>query len=768
MKVVLLVLVAVAREEEVASVAYHRKTSAPRVEHSCGAGVDGLLYLFGGVSTTGQLSNQALKWVPGGAWTRLSPVPLNVASCATAVNDQTGEVYVLGGTATNSTRRKAFPSDAAFVFRASQEEWGPALPSLPTATAGAAAAFVGGSLYVAGGATSRGSGDIFSRGGSFDLASLWVLDLVDRRWVEKAPMGVGRNHLALVAFGEKLYALGGQFLRADACTSHVAVEAYDIATNSWGFEVPMPIGRTQVGGSVIAIPGLGIAVVGGTGDAPGACEEGSSKAFDYGLLYEPETRTWHRISDLVGLGGAVCGGGGGGGLREDNSLLLFCHDGASEGIVLTMRWSGNRTVSSYVFEDPQIYSQAARNLQDELVRQWELVFRDYAPTCNATGICAAFAEARRNLTSAQIIRVLQRFDLRRSLPDLTFKDDYQYTWWLWHYFGSCSVHLTADFEAMASLLSIRRDMIGFRSTHAPEFGDWIEIMEKNVSSSRSICTFRQREAIVSFVHGFVWDWIAARALKAPSDVGLFWRSAVKICYAPPVGRDTHMLGECLHAVGHAAVVVAAAQLGVVVPADDDFVVFRVGAFKNILFSEEEDEEKSRQQIADDLRARVADICRWGTCSSGDKHSWYQLVDYDQSKEWTWWYSHGVHTKPWRATQPVDQPQHSLEPFIILPNARHLEVAIMFEDVKANGVRQKHEIDESRFFAAVKKWAETRCFAAAQGSSLGIKLSADPPCLARRSINSTTAIDSVATFVPLTSVGTMPSGFAASRSGCFQW
>ncbi|KAJ8601248.1 hypothetical protein CTAYLR_003256 [Chrysophaeum taylorii] len=643
MRSTILVAVALAREE-VATVV-HRKVwnEAPRVQQYCGAAIDGVLYVFGGSSMAGRLTNDVWKWEPDHAWKLLEPLPINVASCATAVDDQKGEVYVMGGLTTGLGEMKRNATDAAFVFRTREEEeeeeegemWG-ALPKLPSEVAGAAAAVLDGFVHVVGGASSNGQ-DIFAREESdlvVDVASHWVLDASDpdAGWVGKKRLTVGRNHLALVAFDGKLYAVGGQFLQADACTSHTTLEVYDPATDKWAFGAPMPHGRTQVGGSAFGIPGIGIAVWGGTGDSPGACERGSSRAFDYGLVYEPESRTWHRVSGL-NLGAAVCG------LSRSNVLLCYS-DG--EIVHATAKWTTESSVLSQqeIFEERVTHSPAALALRDELVRQWELVFRDYQTTCNVTGICAAFSDARKVLTSAQIMRILQWFDLRRSRPKLTFKDSYDYTWWLWHYFGSCSLRLATEDEAMASLLSIRRDMIDFYSIHAPNFADWVKIIDRNISSSRNICVFHRREAIVSFVHGFVWDYVAARARESPKDIGLFWRSAGAICDGPALGDDPHLHIECHHAIGHSSVIVAATQLGKV---PDASLVFRAGAF-NVVFE--------KNQIGD-LYSRIVQICMSGECTGGDKHSWALLVDYEDDD--VWWYAHGIHTKPWQATQPIEEP-----------------------------------------------------------------------------------------------------------------
>jgi non-specific serine/threonine protein kinase len=187
-----------------------------------------------------------------------------------------GDVLVAGGyTATHSSAR-------AWRYSASRRAWSRA-PSLPRPSAAPGSAMIGSRLYVAGGTPiSSFAPDILDRQ---PLGNLEAYDFRTGRWTELAPMPTPRHHVALVALGGKLYAIGG---RAQGDFSSPAVERYDPRTDTWTELRQMPQG---VGGPAATSAGGRIIVAGGGDDA----ERWISPA---SWSYEPARDRWTRLADL--------------------------------------------------------------------------------------------------------------------------------------------------------------------------------------------------------------------------------------------------------------------------------------------------------------------------------------------------------------------------------------------------------------------------------------------------------------------------------------
>ena len=112
---------------------------------------------------------------------------------------------------------------AAFTrYDAQRDEW-TVLPQLPVPTRAAAAAGVGGTLYVIGGTTPAGNTD-----------AVWAWD--GKRWTERAPLPSPRFNHAAVAVGTEIYVLGGY--REGRELREVLV--YDTRADSWRRSTPLP------------------------------------------------------------------------------------------------------------------------------------------------------------------------------------------------------------------------------------------------------------------------------------------------------------------------------------------------------------------------------------------------------------------------------------------------------------------------------------------------------------------------------------------------
>lgn len=112
---------------------------------------------------------------------------------------------------------------AAFTrYDARRDEW-TVLEQLPDPTRAAAAAGVGGTLYVLGGTTPAGN-----------TAAVWAWD--GRSWTARAPLPSARFNHAAIAVGTEIWVLGG--FREGRELRDVLV--YDTVADSWRRSTPLP------------------------------------------------------------------------------------------------------------------------------------------------------------------------------------------------------------------------------------------------------------------------------------------------------------------------------------------------------------------------------------------------------------------------------------------------------------------------------------------------------------------------------------------------
>jgi N-acetylneuraminic acid mutarotase len=110
-------------------------------------------------------------------------------------------------------------------------------------------------------------------------------------------MPTARDHLAVVALGGKLYAIGGRV--SFFGEKYGSVEVYDPATDSWRVEAPLPDAR---GGIAAAVFGGRIFVFGG---------ELPFRIFNAAEMLDPAAGTWVAKAPMPtprhGMGAAVLG-----------------------------------------------------------------------------------------------------------------------------------------------------------------------------------------------------------------------------------------------------------------------------------------------------------------------------------------------------------------------------------------------------------------------------------------------------------------------------
>jgi Kelch motif protein len=186
-------------------------------------------------------------------------VPLPVALEESAAGTAGGRLYVMGGfDAAGRSLRTVY----AFDGRA----WSLG-PRLPLGLDHPAAATLDDHLYLSGG-----------HSGGADSARVFRLD--GASWTELSPMRHARGGHALIAAGERLWAIGG-----NTAVGNVAwVEVYSPQSGRWSDTTVLPAPRNHVAGFVF---GTSVCVAGGR--APNTARV---DCFDY------QRKKWFRLADL--------------------------------------------------------------------------------------------------------------------------------------------------------------------------------------------------------------------------------------------------------------------------------------------------------------------------------------------------------------------------------------------------------------------------------------------------------------------------------------
>jgi len=134
-------------------------------------------------------------------------------------------------------------------------------------------------------AAAPGNDRIYLFGGFVTGSSTYEYDPADDRWERKSPMPTPRHGLAAVAWGGKVYVLGG----SDGQRASAALEIYDPDLDSWTLGPPMPTARVflaaaEAQGKIYAI-----------GGSPDCCGNDRTDAVE---VYDPAARTWSRARSL--------------------------------------------------------------------------------------------------------------------------------------------------------------------------------------------------------------------------------------------------------------------------------------------------------------------------------------------------------------------------------------------------------------------------------------------------------------------------------------
>ena len=224
----------------------------------------------------------------GSAWQSI-PYPIPILHNATAYDPLTGDVYSVGGTS-NEDVFMGVTTARGYVYSPSAGKWSPIAP-LPQPLRDSAAAFVDGSMYVAGG--------FFNR--TFNpVSAVYAYNPAADSWAQVASLPEPVSDAAAAVLGGRLYIIGG-FIPGGETN---AVYRYDPGPGTW----------TQLAGYPLAVTNEACGGIDGeivcAGGFTGNQGNGGNVSATY--IYDPASNTWSQGADMpysaYGMGYSAAGG----------------------------------------------------------------------------------------------------------------------------------------------------------------------------------------------------------------------------------------------------------------------------------------------------------------------------------------------------------------------------------------------------------------------------------------------------------------------------
>jgi N-acetylneuraminic acid mutarotase len=250
--------------------------------------VNNRMYVFGGYY------NAAIQATPrcdvydpaANTWKRIADMPVAMTHQGMIVDGTT--VWLVGGYVGD---HPGPGSTMVWKYDTLKNAWSRG-PSLPEARGAGAAAIVGRTIHFFGG---------MNKERTVDMGTHWSLNLDDQAagWKRLADMPNPRNHLTGIAYGGKVYAIGGHYQQEKAAVTQREVDRYDPATNKWTRVADTPTPRSQTPAATF-VWGKRIVVVGGADRA-----EHSTNVIS---AYSPSRNRWETIGKLPAARRATCAG----------------------------------------------------------------------------------------------------------------------------------------------------------------------------------------------------------------------------------------------------------------------------------------------------------------------------------------------------------------------------------------------------------------------------------------------------------------------------
>lgn len=264
------------------------------MEELYGVAANGKMYVIGGFR--GAPVGLVYEYDPAtDRWTKKKPMARPAHH--EALVEYRGKIYVFGGFVQGAAGGPVAwePIDNAWEYDPAADSW-KALAPLAGKRGSAAAAEVGGKIYVIGGATTNpGSSEtaVFPNRPARSVGTNEVYDPAANRWEPRSPMPTARNHVFAGAVGGKIYVIGGRLGSPfiTIATNTDVVEEYDPATDQWGaIKARMPTPRS---GGGVATYGGKIYVAGGEVQTPQLV--GAFRALE---AYDPSANQWTVLSAM--------------------------------------------------------------------------------------------------------------------------------------------------------------------------------------------------------------------------------------------------------------------------------------------------------------------------------------------------------------------------------------------------------------------------------------------------------------------------------------
>jgi N-acetylneuraminic acid mutarotase len=225
------------------------------------------IYIIGGFDESGQVTDIVEAYnVKNNTWTIAAPLPEPLHH--TAATSYNGKIYVVGGYTTPWS-----PSNKLFIYDPIQNKWQEGKP-MPTARGALNAVFVDGTLYAVGGFSSNSP-----------VNTNEAYDPSTDTWTTKEPMPTTRHHAASSVVDGKLYVIGGR-TGVGIIPSVDISEAYDPVQEKWITTLePMPSKRSGIAAAASPINGNNSSIYVFGGEEP-------SKTFDNNEKYDVKTNKW--------------------------------------------------------------------------------------------------------------------------------------------------------------------------------------------------------------------------------------------------------------------------------------------------------------------------------------------------------------------------------------------------------------------------------------------------------------------------------------------